>query len=65
MVRPSFETDSQVNKAAPRLHGKHLFCVSPPGLLAQSKSVSLIELHRHPVSVWSRRGGQSEEEAPL
>lgn len=43
----------------------HLFCVSPPGLLVWSKSVSLIEPHRLPESVWSRRGGQSKEEAPL
>lgn len=65
MVRLSFETDLWVNKAAPYTHGKHLFCVSPPGLLAWSKSVSLIELHSLPESVWSRGGGESKGEAPL
>lgn len=54
-----------VNSVAPNLHGKHLFNVLPPGFLVWSKSVSLIERHRLPESVWSRGGGQSEEEAPL
>lgn len=65
MVRRPLEKKIANNKAAPQIFvGNICFMFYPEACLLGSKSVSLIELRRLPVFV-SRRGGQSQEEAPL